>query len=241
MAVAVLADAHIGGPGGPAAPLVAQLAPLPAQGCGRLVVLGDLFQAWVGHPRFETPDVVAVVAALRALRRAGVRVDYVEGNRDFFLAGSPYADAFDTLGREVSFTAGGRRYLAVHGDGLDDRDWQYRFWRDLSKSRLSRWLVGRVPGRLARRLVERTERRLSRTNFKHKVAIPEAAVRAYAELRLPEGFDAMLVGHFHEERHWWVAGGEVWLLEAWFHSRRLEWLGEEGGGAGGAGHAILSG
>jgi UDP-2,3-diacylglucosamine hydrolase len=227
MTVAVLADAHLGGPGGEAAPLLAQLAELPARGCTRLVVLGDLFQAWVGDPKFETPEIAAAVPALRALRRAGVRVDYIEGNRDFFLAGSPYADAFDAIGREVAFTAGGRRFLAVHGDGIDDRDWQYRFWRGLSKSRPGRAAILGFPRRLARRWVAAAEERLSRTNFKHKVEIPERAIRAYAERRLAEGHDALLLGHFHEERRWRVGGGEVWLLEAWFTSRRIEWLGAE--------------
>lgn len=229
MAVAVLADAHLGGPGGPAGPLIEQLRALPGQGCTRLILLGDLFQAWIGSPKFETPEIAAVVAELRALRRLGLRVDYIEGNRDFFLAGSVYADAFDSIGREVAFEAGGVRWLAVHGDGLNDRDRQYLFWRWLSKSALSRFLVLSTPARFARRFVARTEDRLSRTNFKHKRAIPEAAIRGYAERRLAEGHDALLLGHFHEERRWDVAGGRVWLLEAWFSGRRVEWVGETGG------------
>ncbi len=184
--IAVLADARLGGPGGPAGPLVEQLAALPAAGCGRLLVMGDLFQAWVGHRRFETPEVTAMVAALRRLRERGVR--------------------------------------AVHGDGLDDDDWQYRFWRRLSKSGLSRRLAGRIPGPLARRIVSSTERRLARTNFKHRHRLPEAAIRAYAERRLAEGHDVLLLGHFHEARTWRVPGGEVRLLAAWFKTRTLEWL-----------------
>src|SRR3954468_24770261 len=127
MSVALIADAHLSGPGGPAGPLVAQLASLPSQGCRRLVLMGDLFQAWVGFRSFETPDVTAVVDTLRDLRRQGIRVEYVEGNRDFFLAGSPYADAFDRVALETAFEVAGVRYLAVHGDGLNDRDWKYRF------------------------------------------------------------------------------------------------------------------
>ncbi len=225
MTIAVLADAHLGGPGGGAALLVAQLAEIPARGCRHLVLLGDLFQAWVGDPKFETPEIAAVVPALRELRRAGVRIDYIEGNRDFFLADSPYTDAFDAVVREVAFTAGGVRYLAVHGDGIDDRDWQYRFWRRLSKSRPGRAAILGFPRRFARRLVSSTEERLSRTNFKHKIEIPERAIRAYAERRLAEGHDVLLLGHFHAERRWRLAGGEVHLLEAWFTSRRIEWFG----------------
>ncbi|HEY7214301.1 MAG TPA: hypothetical protein VIC28_06705, partial [Thermoanaerobaculia bacterium] len=204
MSVALIADAHLGGPGGPAGPLIAQLEALPGQGCRRLVLMGDLFQAWIGFPRFETEDVVAVVSALRKLRQQGVEIDYIEGNRDFFLAGSPYADAFDRIGLEVAFEVGGVRYLAVHGDGLNDRDWRYLFWRRLSKSTPVRFLVRNIPRRLAHRMVHSTEKRLSQTNFKHRAAVPEAAIRRYAERRLAEGHDVLLLGHFHEALVWKV-------------------------------------
>jgi UDP-2,3-diacylglucosamine hydrolase len=222
--VALLADSHLSGPGGPSGPLVDQLRALPAQGCDRLILLGDIFQAWIGSPRFETADVLAVADALRDLRRRGIRVDYVEGNRDFFLKDSVYADAFDAVVLETSFEAGGVRYLAVHGDGLNDRDWKYRFWRRLSKSRPVRFLVFNIPRRLAHRMVHSTERRLSQTNFKHRAALPEAAIRRYAERRLAEGHDVLLLGHFHEARTWQVRGGEVRLLDAWFRSRQVEWM-----------------
>lgn len=225
MPVAVIADAHVSGPGGPAGPLLDQLRALPAQGCRHLVLLGDIFQAWIGFRSFETPDIAAVVEVLRDLRRQEVLIEYIEGNRDFFLAGSPYADAFNRIALETSFEAGGVRYLAVHGDGLNDRDWKYRFWRGLSKSAPVRLAVGGLPRGIAHRLVHSTERQLSQTNFKHKAALPEAAIRSYAERRLAEGYDVLLLGHFHEPRVWKVAGGEVRLLDAWFRSRSVEWLG----------------
>lgn len=224
MSIALIADAHLSGPGGPAGPLVAQLEALSGAGCRHLVLMGDLFQAWVGFRSFETPDVAAVVSALRALRNQGVRVEYVEGNRDFFLAGSPYEEAFDRVALETSFEVDGVRYLAVHGDGLNDKDWKYRFWRWLSKSAPLRFLVRSIPRGLAHRMVHSTERRLSQTNFKHRAALPEEAIRRYAERRLAEGYDVLLLGHFHEPRVWKVQGGEVRLLDAWFRSRAVEWL-----------------
>lgn len=227
--IAVIADAHLGGPGGPAEPLIAQLAALPAQGCSRLILLGDLFQAWVGLRKFETPEIAAVVAALARLRDGGMRLEYVEGNRDFFLRQSVYAPLFDRVTLETSAEIGGRRVLFVHGDGLNDRDRQYLFWRWLSKRGCVRWLLRALPKAAARRFVSSTERRLGETNFRHKARIPEEAIRRYAERRLGrsaggEGYDLLVLGHFHEPRSWQVAGGEVRLLEAWFHSRRVEWM-----------------
>src|SRR6185295_13639076 len=103
MAVAVLADAHLGGPGGEANPLLAQLAEVAARRPERLVLLGDLFQVWVGYRQFETPGIRAFLDAVSAVRAAGVPVDYIEGNRDFFLAEGPYRTEFDRVGAESAF------------------------------------------------------------------------------------------------------------------------------------------
>lgn len=224
MSVAVVADAHLGGPGGNAGPLLEQLRALPEQGCEHLLLLGDLFHVWVGDPRYETPEIRELLPGLRELREQGVRLSYVEGNRDFFLGSGPYAELFDELGTEVAFEAAGLRYLAVHGDGLNERDWWYRSWRAVSKSLPSRLLFRRLPGALARRIVHSTEARLARTNFKHKSKIPESVILDYARERLTEGHDVLLLGHFHEPRRWCMAEGEVRIVDAWFHTREIEWL-----------------
>jgi UDP-2,3-diacylglucosamine hydrolase len=228
VAVALIADAHLGGPGGPPEPLLHQLDQLAAGGCERLVFMGDLFHVWVGDRRYESPEVTRLLPELHALRERGLRVDYVEGNRDFFLDDSSYADAFESVGREIAFVVDGARYLAVHGDGLNRRDWRYLFWRRLSKNRVSRHMSRRLPARLGRRLVHATDRRLERTNFRHRIAVPEGAVLRYAERRLAEGHDVLLLGHFHDPRCWRIEAGEVRILEAWFYRHRIELIGGEG-------------
>jgi UDP-2,3-diacylglucosamine hydrolase len=226
MAVAIVADAHLGGPGGPVAPLLAQLGEIARRRPERLVLLGDLFQVWVGYRQYETPEIAAFLDAVAEVRAAGVAVHYIEGNRDFFLAGGRARAAFDSIGLELAFSTGGVRYLAVHGDGLNDRDRQYLAWRWLSKSAASRLVIRHLPRRVVGPFVTSTERKLTGTNFKHKVRLPEAAIRRYGERRLAEGHDVLLLGHFHEARSWRVAHGEIRLLEAWFTSRRVEWIGE---------------
>ena len=224
MTVALIADAHLGGPGGPSEPLIDQVRALADAGCDHMVFMGDLFHVWVGDRRYETPEVASMVDALRDLRRAGVTLEYVEGNRDFFLDDSVYADAFDRIALEITFEVSGVRYLAVHGDGLNDSDWRYRFWRWLSKSWLSGFLVRRVPGRLARRLVNGTEQRLSKSNFRHKNRIPEEVISSFAERRLEGEYDVLLLGHFHEPRRWKVPGGEVRIIDAWYNEGLIDLL-----------------
>ena len=57
MSTAIIADAHIGGPGGPPAPLIRQLEELGDGPCRRLILLGDLFHVWVGDRRYQTPEI----------------------------------------------------------------------------------------------------------------------------------------------------------------------------------------
>lgn len=223
--LAVVADAHLGGPGGPPAPLVAQLLELPERGVGRLILLGDLLQVWVGFPQYSSAESAALLAAVEELRARGLRVDYIEGNRDFFLAAGPARAVFDSIGLETAATVDGVRYLFVHGDGLNERDRSYLAWRWLSKSWAVRAVTRHLPRRVVGPFVHGTERGLSATNFRHKVRIPEASITAYAERRLAAGHDCLVLGHFHEPRRWPVRGGEVLLLDAWFKSRRVETFG----------------
>ncbi len=225
MSVAIIADCHLGGPGGSPDPLLEQLAALPERGCRHLVLLGDVFHVWVGKPAFETPLILQVLEVLRRLRERGLRLDYIEGNRDFFIAGKRYADVFETVSTELAFEAGGVRSLAVHGDGLNDRDRQYLFWRWLSKSLPVRWAVAALPPALARRMMYSVEASLSETNFRHKMEIPRQAILRYAERRLGDGHDVLLLGHFHEPRTWQAENGEVRIVDAWFNRHDVEWLG----------------
>lgn len=224
MGVALVADAHLGGAGGRAEELAGQLAALPDEGCDRLVLLGDIFHVWVGARRFETPAIRTIYDVLLSLKGRGVPIDYIEGNRDFFLAGSPYAGAFSSIGNEATVEAAGRRCLLVHGDGLNPGDRQYLFWRWLSKSRLSRAMILNLPTSVAQGALDRTEASLSRTNFEHRQSIPRDAISRYAEARLAEGFDSLLLGHYHEAVEWQISGGGVRIVDAWFNSRRIEWI-----------------
>lgn len=224
MRVALVADAHLGGSDARPEELAEQLESLAGTDCERLVLLGDIFHVWVGDRRFESAAIRTVFPVLEALRRQGLSIDYIEGNRDFFLAGSVYSRAFSSVGTETVVDGTGGRTLLVHGDGLDPSDRQYRFWRWLSKSALSRALILNLPTSMARRALHRTEARIARTNFRHRQGLPRQAITRYAEARLAEGFDTLIVGHFHEGAEWAVEGGTVRLVDAWFRSRRIEWV-----------------
>lgn len=185
-----------------------------------LYLNGDVFHYLIADPKFLTPAVMNVFDGFRRLRDSGTAVHYVEGNRDFFLRGSFAEGAVTDVALEYTVSAGPRKYLIVHGDMINDRDYPYRFWRRASKNPISQFSLKLIPKGTARRFVDGVEKKLARTNFKHKSRLPLEQMSAYARKRKGEGFTDVVFGHFHEKTILPVDGTTVTVLPAWFESRQ---------------------
>jgi len=217
--VAVFADSHLGQVEGDGEDFLSALSEVASRGLTTVVLLGDIFHYFIGDAKFETPLVRRVVAGWGELAARGISFRYVEGNRDFYLAGTRWAAPFCRYGIVDGVEAGGRRFAFVHGDRVNTEDLPYRFWRVLSKNPVSRGVMKVLPGAVARWIVSRTEARLYRTNFRHKKKLPTASLLAEADRARAAGYDELLVGHFHRE---WRSPGEgtVLILPAWLEERR---------------------
>jgi len=213
----VIGDSHIGLADGSDAPVNAWLDRLVALKPKALYLNGDLFHYLIAHDKFRTKSVDKVMAKFRELRDSGIGVHYVEGNRDFFLRGSFVEDAVSDVAVEYAIPAGTKKYLIIHGDMINDRDWKYRFWRRASKNPLTKLGVNLIPKKIAKNFVDSVERKLARSNFKHKTRIPVELMEAYGKKRYREGFTDVVFGHFHSKI---VMPGRatVTVLPPWYES-----------------------
>jgi UDP-2,3-diacylglucosamine hydrolase len=226
---AVFADCHVGRQAGDEGPFLEALERAAARGAKAISLLGDVFHYFIAHPKFETPTILRFLEKVEGLAGRGIPVTYVEGNREFFLRGSYVEHYFREVCDEEAFEEGGKRFLLTHGDLLNEKDVPYRFWRALSKNPLSRASIALIPRKSANQLVSRVEARLYRSNFKHKTRLPVEMIRAFAERRFREGFDVLLLGHFHKSWSETVNGGRVEILPAFVEERR--WMEIAGDGS----------
>ena len=67
-----------------------------ARSASTVVLMGDLFNLWIGDRALEQPHQRAVIDALASLRSRGVAVRYVEGNRDYRVSAAYVGTALDT-------------------------------------------------------------------------------------------------------------------------------------------------
>jgi len=214
----VIGDSHIGLSPGSESKILAWLDRLETLQPRALYLNGDLFHYLIAHPKFLTPAIERVFDRLRKLRDAGVGVHYVEGNRDFFLRGSFAEKSVSDVAVEYALPAGDRKYLIVHGDRINDRDYQYRFWRLASKNPVSKFSLELIPRRTARSFVDHVEKKLSKTNFKHKSRLPLAQMENYAKKRRAEGFTNVVFGHFHEKLVMTAGDATVAIVPPWYEN-----------------------
>ena len=218
--VAVFADAHLGQVEWDAEDFLDALEGVRRRGFGTAVLLGDIFHYFIGDSKLETPLLTRTLRGLKEVSSRGLSLRYVEGNRDFFVAGSPYAEPFASWALADGLRVGATRYAFVHGDRVNSADLPYRFWRRISKNPVAHGVLKLIPGSLARAIVSRTEARLYRSNFRHKKRLPEAALLAEGRAARGAGYDVLLVGHFHVERTLADGGAVTHVLPAWLEERK---------------------
>ncbi|HYM79795.1 MAG TPA: UDP-2,3-diacylglucosamine diphosphatase [Candidatus Limnocylindria bacterium] len=200
-AVFFLSDAHLGAE--PRAREAARerrlhrfLTSLPGR-ASELFIVGDLFDFWFEYRTAIPRRHFDTLAELRRLRASGVKIAYLTGNHDFYL-GSFLSDelGLETHGQSLSMTRQQRRIWIHHGDGLIGGDLGYRILKRVLRHPASiaayRWLhpdlgipLAHWASSLSRHV--KGDRSLDGDRLWREVAAP----------RIAEGFDTVMIGHFH--------------------------------------------
>lgn len=179
------------------------LAEIEARGdTTHLVLLGDIFDLWLGGHDYFVSRFGRIVEALERIAERGVELHYFEGNHDLHLR--PFWQ--DELGARVHtdpvyLDIGGKRLRLEHGDQMDPDDRGYRFLRWFLRTPPMRWIILNLPGRLVGRIGERASRH-SRQYTSHSKTISReraiAKIRRHAALaHAREPFDLIVSGHVH--------------------------------------------
>jgi UDP-2,3-diacylglucosamine hydrolase len=213
----LLSDAHVPIAGGP---VVADLGRVLARAREqaretRVIVLGDLFDAYVGGRQDRVGATAEVVSSFRDAVAAGVSVTLLHGNRDFLLGRHfERATGARVVAGGLAARLLGRRALLLHGDELCWNDRPYQRAKVRLRHPLTKLLVRSLPLWASLRLSGAARQRSSMvigSGDQERFAPVAAAVReAYAP-----GHELLVFGHIHlPARGWFASGQEYCVLPA---------------------------
>jgi len=180
-----------------------------------LYIVGDLFDFWFEYRTAIPRHYFPTLAVLQRLRDSGLDITYLNGNHDFWL-GSFFRDTLGirTIDGATTVEAQGRRLWLHHGDGLVSGDVGYQVLRKVLRSRACIALYGCLHPDLGIPLANVVSR-WSRGSRGERPLAPERLWRQIAEPRFREGFDGVLVGHFHHAYERREANREFIILGDW--------------------------
>lgn len=186
-----------------------------------LYLLGDIFHWWWGFRGVVLAEFVPVLAALHRVRRRGIPMTYVPGNHDF-VPGPFFVDALGvSVTSRVESVWAGRRFLLVHGDE-PDRSLGYRLTRRLLRGRAFSAMMG-VAGPLGAQRIGNALAGGSRSMGRDRPS-PRLleAQRMWAQSRIDDGFDVVVMGHSHAPGVHALRGGT--MINVGDFVRHFTWL-----------------
>lgn len=182
-----------------------------------LVLLGDVFDYWVGRRQGAEPFAARFLAALAAVAARGTRLAFQAGNRDYAFDGAEELDV-EVWPDVVRTRWGTKTVLLTHGDLLCSADVRYQRMRRLLRSRGARGVLAALPhgaatwlARGLRDLSEREVRRKPYASMGLDYGLARAWLSAYEA-------DVIVAGHVHTGVHHRLGGerpGDVLVLRDW--------------------------
>ncbi|MBI2931044.1 MAG: UDP-2,3-diacylglucosamine diphosphatase [Planctomycetes bacterium] len=200
------------------------------RGLDALIIVGDLFDYWIGPKHLEGDDYREALEALRGLTRAGVRIEFLHGNRDYFVEERfARATGVRVAGRDLRISLGGREVWCTHGDFVYNRNPKYAAYRAVMRFKPLRAAYLAMPACVGKGIA-RGFRKVSPRTTPQVRWTREELVEGARPL-FERGADVLICGHIHWPSHIECAHGsrrrEIFVLGDWCGGTRdyVEWDG----------------
>ncbi len=181
--------------------IISFLESLP-QDTTHLILLGDIFDLWVGDHAYFYKKFSKIITLLQRLKARGIEIHYFEGNHDLHLTQFWQNKLGIQVHRDTYFFEWpGITVRAEHGDLMNPNDKGYLFLRKFLRTKSMEFVAHHLPGALVGFIGDRSSQMsrvyTDRMNQKYKETVT-ALTHTYAKKVYPEKhFDLFVTGHTH--------------------------------------------
>lgn len=168
---------------------------------GILYIVGDLFDFWFEYHYVIPRQHFDLLVLLHDLSHSGVEIHYLAGNHDYW-AETFFQDdlGIQLHGNPIDLVRNGKRLWICHGDGILSKDSGYRKMKKVFRHpwviRMFRFIHPDLGFKIARKVAS-TSRKYNAFDPEKNRHLVEKAYDEYVLSKFREGYDYVLMGHFH--------------------------------------------
>lgn len=176
-----------------------------------IVFLGDIFDLWIGFPRYEKTIHRRFLSWCREQLSRRV-VGFVEGNHEYFVVRE--RGSFFTWSTDGCYIRDSAGNCFVHGDQINTKDTNYLRFRKLAKNGVTRRIVRAMPFGPA--IGVALKHTFKHTNLDFRKFLPETEIRLFAKNRFEKQAGNIFMGHFHQRyRLEQSSGKNLYIIPSW--------------------------
>ena len=167
---------------------------------GTLIIGGDFFDFWFDYKYVVPKGFNDILFRLEQLYKSGIKIHYILGNHDYWDFGS-FTQKFGAIVHkgDLEFDINGQKILITHGDGLLKNDMGYRFMKRIIRSKLAIFLFRLFHPDWGCALARKVSNTSSHYHHHDEKSIEiRNEMRQFAKKKWNEGYDAVLIGHYHQ-------------------------------------------
>jgi UDP-2,3-diacylglucosamine hydrolase len=167
-----------------------------------LYILGDLFEFWIGPEHVHLSDYQKELRALRDLVKHNTEVNFIYGNRDFMVGPElTKATGIRMLGDHAKIVLNKQKCYLTHGDLFSGRDYGYKSFRRVTRSKLVKNSYQTLPANLKHKIGSGL-RSLSTQWVNNKPSTIKDFVPETMRPLFEKGYDVIICGHAHQPKEW---------------------------------------
>ncbi|MBV6480013.1 MAG: UDP-2,3-diacylglucosamine hydrolase [Ignavibacteria bacterium] len=162
-----------------------------------IFIVGDLFDCWIEYRYVVPKGFYRLFAKISELVESGIKINYLAGNHDFW-RGNFFKDEFgiEICHNEIIREINGKKFFIHHGDGFAYNDSGYRFIKKILRNKTCQKLYSLLHPDIGIRLAKSTSE-TSRSHTNEKDYSEKDGMKDFAEKKIREGFDYVIMGHRH--------------------------------------------
>jgi UDP-2,3-diacylglucosamine hydrolase len=163
----------------------------------KIFIVGDLFDCWIEYRKVVPKGYFRLLAKLNEISESGIEIIFLSGNHDFWL--NTYLR--DEVGMQifyepVIFEKDGKKFFVAHGDGLGKGDVGYKIIKKILRSRVNQFLYSLIHPDLGIAIAQGSSK--TSRQYNEDESHGGKRTRDFAETKIAEGFDYVIMGHHHK-------------------------------------------